>query len=63
MAMPGDREELVPERIDCIDCGGPAFLVTRLDDEDPVGPGDILSYRCRDCLDQWYLEIPGADDA
>ena len=60
MPQPDDEVE-VPPSIDCIDCGGKAFLLTRLDDEDPPQPGDILSYRCRDCLDQWYLEIPGPD--
>lgn len=56
-----NAEELVPAQIHCIDCGGDAYLVSRLDEESPPQPGDIISYRCRDCLDQWYLEIPGDD--
>lgn len=26
-------------------------------------PGDLVTYRCRDCLDRWDLLIPGGDDA
>ena len=51
-----------PEReITCIDCGGVAYLTTKLEDEDgPVlfEPHDIVRYRCRDCLDEWFLEVP-----
>ncbi|MGI8791569.1 MAG: hypothetical protein ACR2H3_00015 [Acidimicrobiales bacterium] len=62
MSDPEGAEELVPAQIHCIDCGGDAFLLTRMDDEYVPQPGDIISYRCRDCLDQWYLEIPGGED-
>ena len=42
--------------IDCIDCGGRAHLVTRPDD---FGwqLGEIVSYRCEDCLDRWDLVL------
>lgn len=55
----GDEpEELAPERIDCIDCGGVAHLLTRPDDTGRFWPGDLLTYRCEDCLDRWDLIIP-----
>ncbi|HVM08185.1 MAG TPA: hypothetical protein VM345_06980 [Acidimicrobiales bacterium] len=52
-----------PDRvITCIDCGGRAHLLTRFDDEYPEPqPGDVLMYRCEDCLDGWYLEVPEDD--
>ena len=53
----------VAKVITCIDCGGRAHLLTRFDDEYPEPlPGDILMYRCEDCLDGWYLETPEDDD-
>lgn len=59
---PGDPEELAPERIDCIDCGGVAHLLSRPDDTGRFWPGDLLTYRCEDCLDRWDLIIPDGDD-
>lgn len=47
--------------ITCIDCGGRAHLVS-YPPEDGWQPGDVLVYRCADCLDAWYLEIPEDDD-
>lgn len=50
--------------ITCIDCGGRCHLLTtpRRDPEDPSEPmwqpGDIVAYRCEDCLDRWDLVIP-----
>lgn len=47
--------------ITCVDCGGRAHLASRFDDEYPEPfPGDIVFYRCEDCLDGWYLEVPEA---
>ena len=62
--MPGDddQEELAPARIDCIDCGGVADLLSRPDDNGRFWPGDLLVYRCEDCLDRWDLIVPGEDD-
>ena len=40
------------QTITCVECGGTAHLIT----EPPEGgfePGDILVYRCADCLDRW----------
>ena len=49
--------------ITCIDCGGRAHLLSRrdVDPEDPGAsqwePGDIVAYRCEDCLDRWDLVL------
>ncbi|MBI1843359.1 MAG: hypothetical protein HYR89_01890 [Actinobacteria bacterium] len=47
--------------IDCIDCGGPCGLLT-IAPELGWQPGDLVTYRCRDCLDRWDLLIPGGDE-
>ena len=52
-----------PEQvIDCIDCGGRAHLVSKPDD---FGwrPGEMVVYRCEDCLDRWDLFLPEDLDA
>ena len=53
---------LAPELIDCIDCGGVCHLISHLDEEDPPRPGDVLVYRCADCLDRWDVVIPDLPD-
>ena len=53
------EEDRAPELITCIDCGGRCHLLTVLDPEDPPQPGDVLAYRCEDCLDRWDLVVPG----
>jgi hypothetical protein len=53
--------------ITCVDCGGRAHLLTQPDvDPEALGatpwqPGDIVSYRCEDCLDRWDIVLD--DDA
>lgn len=48
----------VDKVIDCIDCGGRCHLQVTWDPEEPRIPGDIVPYRCEDCRDVWYIEIP-----
>lgn len=53
---------MIPEAtITCIDCGGVAHLLTTWPDDDPPQAGDIMAYRCSDCLDRWDLELPEAE--
>lgn len=50
----------VADTVICVDCGG---LCHRFPPDDPeLGwvPGDIVTYRCVDCMDCWYIEV--ADD-
>lgn len=49
-----------PDTIDCIDCGGPCHRLTP-DPELGWQVGDLVTYRCRDCLDRWDLEIDDSD--
>jgi DNA-directed RNA polymerase subunit RPC12/RpoP len=44
--------------ITCIDCGGRAHLLTRPREDGTWEPGEIVAYRCADCLDRWDLELP-----
>lgn len=55
--------------ITCIDCGGRAHLLTqpRVDDEEDAGaaawrPGDVVAYRCGDCLDRWDVVLADDDE-
>ena len=52
------------ESITCIDCGGTAHLITHLPgpEEEPLRSGDVLVYRCSDCMDRWDIEVPDLDD-
>lgn len=53
--------------ITCIDCGGRAHLLTQPDVDPETGgaalwePGDIVAYRCEDCLDRWDLVLEDED--
>lgn len=46
-----------PNQIVCVDCGGDAYLLDRLDPNEQVEVGTILAYRCKDCLDRWDIEM------
>jgi DNA-directed RNA polymerase subunit RPC12/RpoP len=50
----------IVSEIVCIDCGGRCGLLTS---EPPGGfrPGDVVAYRCSECLDRWDLEITEDD--
>ncbi|MBS1839101.1 MAG: hypothetical protein JST64_15515 [Actinobacteria bacterium] len=54
-----------PATIVCVDCGGTCHLLTTPfeDGHGRVGfrPGDIVSYRCADCLDRWDIELDESD--
>lgn len=54
-------EPYVPESIVCVDCGGTCHLLTA-PPEDRNGhtgfrTGDVVAYRCSDCLDRWDLVV------
>jgi hypothetical protein len=56
-----DGEITPPTTITCVDCGGVAHLISapRPDEDATTGfrSGDILAYRCEDCLDRWDVEF------
>ena len=60
--MDSSGAELVSATITCIDCGGIAHLLNRPDDTGRFWPGDLVVYRCEDCMDRWDLIVPDEDD-
>ena len=50
-----------PRVIVCVDCGGRAHLISYMDEEDPPRAGDVVVYRCEDCLDRWDLVLETED--
>lgn len=50
-----------PKEIVCVECGGTATLITFLPDDGEVEAGEILAYRCADCLDRWDLVMEDDD--
>jgi hypothetical protein len=54
------RDVAVPQTIICVDCGGTCHLLSYAPDEG-FEPGDIVAFRCADCLDRWDIELT-ADD-
>ena len=53
----------VPEKIDCVDCGQPAYRLTH-PPEDGWEVGDFVAYRCSGCNDRWDLVVStGETDA
>lgn len=54
---------LEPETvIVCVDCGGRCHLLTQPREDGEWLPGDIVAYRCEDCLDRWDLVLPDEED-
>jgi hypothetical protein len=51
----------VAESIICIECGGPAGLLTGFPPDDPPMPGDIVAYRCADCMERFDVVVDDAD--
>ncbi len=51
----------VPEEIVCVDCGGPCGRLTATPDGG-FEHGDVVAYRCRDCMDRWDVVIEEGDD-
>jgi hypothetical protein len=42
----------------CVDCGGRCHLLSYPPEDGQWEPGDIVAYRCEDCLDRWDLVLP-----
>ena len=50
-------------QIVCIDCGGRCFLLTHPREDGIWESGDVIAYRCEDCLDRWDIVMSDEDDA
>lgn len=53
----------VPPTIVCVECGGRAHVLTRLDPDDEPEAGDVVAYRCEDCNDRFDVVLAGDDIA
>ncbi len=51
----------VAERIDCMECGGDAYLAQPLGPEDVVEAGDVLVYLCGASAQRWDVVVDEAD--
>jgi hypothetical protein len=51
-----------PPMITCVDCGGRCHLLSYPDPDEGFAPGDVVAYRCADCLDRWDIVIEAGDD-
>jgi hypothetical protein len=49
------------EVITCVECGGEAHLLSYPPEDEPWMPGDVVSYRCSQCLDRFDIVLE--DDA
>ena len=49
------------ETIVCVECGGTAHLLTGFPPDDPPMAGDIVPYRCAECMDRFDLVVDEAD--
>lgn len=58
----GDPRANVPLEIICVDCGSTAHLLSHVP-EDGFVEGDVVAYRCEDCLDRWDLVVAEEDVA
>ena len=51
----------IAERIDCMECGGDAYLAQPVGPEDELEAGDIVTYLCGACAQRWDVVVDEAD--
>jgi len=51
----------VAREIVCVDCGGRCHLLS-YEPHEGWEPGDVVAYRCEDCLDRWDIVLEDDDD-
>ena len=51
----------IADNIVCVDCGGDCRRTPFDQPELGWQAGDIVTYRCADCADMWYLEVDDDD--
>jgi hypothetical protein len=50
----------IPTEIVCVDCGGRCHLLSHVPEEG-FAAGDVVAYRCADCLDRWDIVLDEED--
>jgi hypothetical protein len=49
------------ETIICVECGGTAHLLTGFPPDDPPMAGDVVPYRCADCMERFDMVVDDTD--
>lgn len=52
--MHPDAPDQPPAHITCVDCLGRCWMLT-YPPEDGFQEGDVVAYRCEDCMDRWDI--------
>ena len=57
-----DGPVIAPATIICVDCGGRCHLLSYAERDEhgnelPFRAGDVVAYRCEDCLDRWDIVL------
>jgi hypothetical protein len=50
------------EQITCVECGGRAYLLSYPREDGTWVGGDVVTYRCRDCLDRFDVVLDDTGD-
>lgn len=56
-------DPLAPEHIVCVDCGGRCGRLTHERVDEPFAPGDVVAYRCPDCLERFDIVLSEPEEA
>ena len=51
----------ITETIVCVECGGTAYLLTGFPPDDPPRAGDIIPFRCGDCMERFDIVLEEDD--
>lgn len=51
----------IPRQIVCVDCGGICHLLSASPPDQGFAAGDVVAYRCSDCLDRWDVVLAEED--
>jgi hypothetical protein len=51
----------IADEIDCMECGGTAYLAQPIGPDDEIEPGDVLTYLCGACSQRWDVVVDDAD--
>jgi hypothetical protein len=52
---------LILETIVCVECGGDARVLRPDDPEQPYEAGDVVAYRCVECMDRFDVVVTDDD--
>ena len=52
---------MILETIVCVECGGEARVLRPDDPEQPYEAGDVVAYRCVECMDRFDVVVTDDD--